>query len=155
MEVWKIVFHSILEIFHSIPFWHFLYTIPKFPFHSIFLSISFHGCRFCITIIIVTFYPNGCSQFGNSELLILKKLLPLSATFQNFRFRVCFRFQPLSSKCFWFHKKINSYHRFHFHIPDTSTITTRKSNQEKEVAAQQDRERCCKDEANPSVLILT
>ena len=35
MEVWKIVFHSILEIFHSIPFWHLPYSIPKFPFHSI------------------------------------------------------------------------------------------------------------------------
>ena len=33
--VWKIVFHSILEIFHSIPFWHLPYSIPKFPFHSI------------------------------------------------------------------------------------------------------------------------
>ena len=40
MEVWKIVFHSILEIFHSIPFWHLPYSIPKFPFHSIFHSIS-------------------------------------------------------------------------------------------------------------------
>ena len=35
VEVWKIVFHSILEIFHSIPFWHLPYSIPKFPFHFI------------------------------------------------------------------------------------------------------------------------
>ena len=32
----KIVFHSILEIFYSISFWHLPYSIPKFPFHSIF-----------------------------------------------------------------------------------------------------------------------
>ena len=31
---WKIVFNFILEIFHSIPFWHLPYSIPKFPFHS-------------------------------------------------------------------------------------------------------------------------
>ena len=41
MEVWKIVFHSIFEIFHSIPFWHLPYSIPKFPFHSIPFSIPF------------------------------------------------------------------------------------------------------------------
>ena len=35
MEVWKIVFHSILKMFHFIPFWHLPYSIPKFPFHSI------------------------------------------------------------------------------------------------------------------------
>ena len=35
MKVWKIVFHSILEIFHSIPFWHHPYFILKFLFHSI------------------------------------------------------------------------------------------------------------------------
>ena len=40
--VWKIVFYSILEIFHSIPFWHLIYSIPKFPFHSIPFSIPFH-----------------------------------------------------------------------------------------------------------------
>ena len=34
--VWKIVFHSILEIFYFILFWHLPYSIPKFPFHSFF-----------------------------------------------------------------------------------------------------------------------
>ena len=37
--------------------------------------------------------------------LILKKLLPLSAPFQYFCFQVCFRFQPLSSKCFCFRRR--------------------------------------------------
>ena len=67
MEVWKIVFHFILEIFHSIPFWQRPYSIPKLPFHSIFNSIPCPGCRFYIIIIIVTFYPNGCSQVENPE----------------------------------------------------------------------------------------
>ena len=40
--VWKIVFYSILEIFHSIPFWYLPYSIPKFSFHSIPFSIPFH-----------------------------------------------------------------------------------------------------------------
>ena len=35
MKVWKIVFHFILKVFHSIPFWHLPYSIPKFLFHSI------------------------------------------------------------------------------------------------------------------------
>ena len=43
MEVWKIVFHSILEIFHSIPFWHLPYCIPKFPFRSIPFHFPFHS----------------------------------------------------------------------------------------------------------------
>ena len=49
MEVWKIVFHSILEIFHSIPFWHLPYSIPKFSIHSISSSIPFHStpCPMC------------------------------------------------------------------------------------------------------------
>jgi len=44
-------------------------------------------------------------------------LLPLPAPYNISRFRVCFHFQPLSSKCFRFHKKFNSFHRFRFHIP--------------------------------------
>ena len=35
-------------------------------------------------------------------------LLPLPAPFQNFRIRVRFRFQPVSSKCFPFHKKLTA-----------------------------------------------
>ena len=102
MEVWKIVFHFILEIFHCIPFWHLPYSIPKFPFHS----IPCPGCRFYI--IIATFYPDGCSRLKIRKRLILKKLLPLPAPFQHFRFWVRFRFQPLSSKCFRFHKKLTA-----------------------------------------------
>ena len=42
LTVWKIVFHSILEIFHFIPFWHLPYSITKFPFDSIPFSIPFY-----------------------------------------------------------------------------------------------------------------
>ena len=85
MEVWKIVFHFILEIFHSIPFWHLPYSIPKFPFHSIFHCI-FHsipcpGCRFYIIIVIVTFYPNGCSQVENPEAPDFEKIASASGSF--------------------------------------------------------------------------
>ena len=43
MEVWKIVFHSMPEIFHSIPFWQLPYSKPKFPFHFPFHSIPCPG----------------------------------------------------------------------------------------------------------------
>ena len=110
MEVLKIVFHCILEIFHSIQ----AYSIPKFLFHSIPCPV----CRFYIIIIIVTFYPNDCSQFENPEAPDFEKILPLPAPFQRFRFRI----QPLSSKCFRFHKKLiastASASSFRFHIPN-------------------------------------
>ena len=115
--VWKYGrLSSISFLKSSIPFWHRPYSIPKFPFHS----ITCPGCRFYIIIIIVTFYPDGCSQVENPEAPDLKKLLPLSAPFQHFRFRVCFRFQPLSSKCFRFHKKVtaSTASSFRFHILD-------------------------------------
>jgi len=45
-------------------------------------------------------------------------LLPLPAPYKVSRFQVCFRFQPLSSKCFRFHKNlIGSTSSFRFHIP--------------------------------------
>ena len=43
MEVRKIVLHSILEIFHFIPFWHLSYSIPKYSFYSIPFSIPYHA----------------------------------------------------------------------------------------------------------------
>ena len=44
--------------------------------------------------------------------MILKKLLPLPAAFQHIRLRVRFRFQPLSSKCFRFHKNLTAFAAF-------------------------------------------
>ena len=55
---------------------------------------------------IVTFYPNGCSQFENPDAPDFEKIAPLPTPFQHFRFRV--RFQPLSSKCFRFYKKLTA-----------------------------------------------
>ena len=74
---WKMVFHSILEIFHFIPFWHLPYSIPKFPFHS----IPCRGCRFYIMIIIVAFYPNDCSQFQNPEATDFEKIASAFSSF--------------------------------------------------------------------------
>ena len=81
MEVWKIVFHFILEIFNCIPFRHLPYSIPKFPFHSIFHSIPCPGCRFYIIIIIATFYPDGCSQVENPEAPDFEKIASASGSF--------------------------------------------------------------------------
>ena len=84
---WNLPFHS--GIFHSEIF---------VPFHS----IPCPGCRFYIIITIVTFYLTVVARLKIRKRQILKKLLPLPAPFQHFRFR----FQPLSSKCFRFHKKL-------------------------------------------------
>ena len=121
MEVWKIVFYSILEIFHFISFWHLPYSIPKFQFHFIPFSFSFHTTP-CLSILLLIlllhFTPTIEARLKIRKRLILKKLLPLSAPFEHFRFRVSFHFQPLSSKCFRFHKKLTaSSFRFHLHIP--------------------------------------
>ena len=83
-SVWKCGRLSfILEIFHSIPFWHLPYSIPKLPFHFPFYSIPRPGCRFyiIIIIIIVTFYPNGFSQLENPESPDFEKIASVSSSF--------------------------------------------------------------------------
>ena len=127
MEVWKIVFHSILKIFHSIPFWHLPYSISKFPFYSIFHSTPYHALFVdsMLLLLLLHFTPTVVASLKIRKRLILKKLLPLPAPFQHFRFRVRFRFQALSSKCFRFLKKLTasaSTFRFHFHIPVCNTL---------------------------------
>ena len=64
------------------------------------LSILYYYCNI--------FTPTVVARLKIRKRLILKKLLPLPAPFQHFRFRVRFRFQPLSSKCFRFHKKLTA-----------------------------------------------
>ena len=120
MEVWKIVFHFILEIFHSTPFWHLPYSIPKFPFRSIFHSISHHALVVDYLLLLLHFTQTVVASLKIRKRLILKKLLPLPAPFQHLRFQVRFRFQSLSSKCFRFHKKSTAFttSSFRFHIPD-------------------------------------
>ena len=109
------IFHSPYRNFCSIPF--------HFPFHS----MPCPGCRFYI-IIIVTFYPNDCSQVENPEAPDFEKIALFPASFQHFCFRVRFRFQPVLLKCFRFHKKLTAFSasassfRFHFHIPGYSTV---------------------------------
>ena len=118
MEVWKIVFHFILEIFHSIPFWH----LPYRYFRSIPFSIPFHalGCRFYIIIviiIIVTFHPNGCSQGENPEAPDFGKIASASGSFSTLSLPSSLptsfiKVLPLP----W--KLTASTSSFRFHIPD-------------------------------------
>ena len=67
MEVWKIVFDSILEIFHSISFRHVIYSIPKFSFHSIPFFIPFHALFLYLLQIIML----HCIRYG-------RRFMPLS-----------------------------------------------------------------------------
>ena len=64
-------------------------------------------------IIIVTFHPNGCSQFENPEAPDFKKNASASS------FRVRFRFRPLFIKVLLLLQKINRFHRFRFRILGT------------------------------------
>ena len=81
MEIWKIVFHFIFEVFYSILASFIFRTEISVPFHSIFHSIPCPGCRFIIIIIIATFYPNGCSQVENSEAPDFEKIATTSGSF--------------------------------------------------------------------------
>ena len=58
--------------------------------------------------LLLHFNPTVEASLKNRKRLILKKMLPLPAPFQHFRFRVRFRFQPLLSKCFRSHKKLTA-----------------------------------------------
>ena len=83
-----------------------------------------------VILLLLHFTPAVAASLKIRMCLILKKLLPLPAPFQHFRFGVCFCFQRLSSKCFHFHKKLTasaSSFRFRFHIPG-STFTIRQQN---------------------------
>ena len=61
-----------------------------------------------IISLLLRFIPTVVASLKIQQRLILKKLLPLPARFQHFRFRVRFRFQPLSSNWFRFHKKLTA-----------------------------------------------
>ena len=115
MEVWKNVFHFILKIFHSIPFWRLLYSTPKFLFHS----IPCPGCRFYI-IIIVTFYPNGCSQVENPEAPDFEKIASASGSFSKLSLPSSLPLPTSFIKVLPLPQKIN---RFRFHIPVSKSTT--------------------------------
>ena len=57
-----------------------------------------------ILLLLLHFTPTVVASLKIRKRLILKKLLPLPAPFQHFRFR----FQSLSSKCFRLHKKLTA-----------------------------------------------
>ena len=111
---WNLPFHSILasSIFH---------IEISIPFHSIFRSIPYHALVVftIIIIIIVTFYPSGCSQFENLEAPDFVKIASASSSFSTLSLPsslplpTCFikvLLLPLS-------KKINCFHRFRFQLP--------------------------------------
>ena len=75
------VFHFILEIFPSILASSIFHTEISVPFHFPFHSIPCPGCRFYIIIIIVTIYPNGCSQVKNPEAPDFEKIASASGSF--------------------------------------------------------------------------
>ena len=62
---------------HSILAFSIVHTEIFVPFYS----IPCPGCRFYIVIIIVTFYPNGCSQVENPEALDFEKIASTSGSF--------------------------------------------------------------------------
>ena len=63
-----------------------------------------------ILLLLLHFTPMVVVRLKIQKRLILRKLLPLPAPFQHFRFRVWFRFQLLSSK--GFHKKLTAFIAF-------------------------------------------
>ena len=97
----------ILYLKSSIPFHSGIFHIP----YRNFCSIPYHAVvvnSILLLLLLLHFTPTVLGSLKIRKRLILKKLLPLPAPFQHFRFRVCFRFQPLSSKCFRFHKKLTA-----------------------------------------------
>ena len=118
MEVWKIVFHFILEIFHSIPFWHIPYrNFRSIPFHFPFHSTPCSGCRFCIIIIIVAFYSNGCSQVENPEAPDFEKIASASGFFSTLSLPSLLPLPTSFIKVLPLPQKINRFHRFRFQLP--------------------------------------
>ena len=104
----SIAFHS--GIFH-IPYQNFR-SIPFFiPYHALVVD-------FILLLLLQHFIPTVVARLKIRKRLILNKLLPLLAYFQHF----CFRFQPLSSKCFHFrfHEKLTA--SSFFHNPATNII---------------------------------
>ena len=104
--VWKcgrlssISFYS--GIFH-IPYRNFRFI----PYHALVVNSI-------LLLLLLHFTPTVLARLKIRKRLTLKKLLPLPAPLQHFRFR----FQPLSLKCFRFHKNITA---SSFHNPELNT----------------------------------
>ena len=113
MEVLKIVFHFILEIgiFH-IPYRNF----RSIPFHFPFHSIPCRGCRSYIIVIIVTFYPNGCSEVENLEAPDFEKIASVSGSFSTLSLPSSLPLPTSFIKVLPLPQKFNRFHRFRFHF---------------------------------------
>ena len=114
--VWKYErLSSIPFLKSSIPFHSGIFHIPYRNFRSIPFSIPYHALvvdsiLLLLLLLLLHFTPTVVASLKIRKRLILKKLLSLPALFQHLRFRIRFRFQPLSLKCFRFrfHKKLTA-----------------------------------------------
>ena len=105
--VWKHERLSSIPFLKSfIPFHTGIFHIP----YRNFRSIPYHALVVdsLLLLLLLHFPPTGVDSLKIRKRLILKKLLPLPASFLHFRFRVRLRFQSLSLKCFRFHKKLTA-----------------------------------------------
>ena len=123
---WNLPFHSILafSVFHT------EISVPiHFPFHSIPCPV----CRFYINIIIVTFYPNGCSQLENPEAPDFEEIASASSSFSTLSLPSSLPLPTLFIKVLPLPltQKINRFHCFHilalkveinFEVKNTSLV---------------------------------
>ena len=72
-------------------------------------------------ILIVTFYPNDCSQFENSEAIDFEKIASASSSFSTLSLLSSLPLPTSFIKVFPLPQKIN---RFHFHISDWNWVRT-------------------------------
>ena len=91
--------------------------MPKFPFHFLYHSIPFPGCRFYTTIIIVTFNPNGCSQFENPEAPDFEKIASASSSFSTLSLPSLLPLSTYFIKVLPLPQKFIRFHRFRFQLP--------------------------------------
>ena len=112
--VWKYgKLSSISFLKSSIPLRHLPYFILKFQFHS----IPCPGCRFYIVIIIVTFYPNGCSQVENPKAPDFEKIASASSSFSTLLLSSSLPLPTSFIKVLPLSQKINRFHRFQLLLP--------------------------------------
>ena len=102
----------------SIPFHFGIFHIPyqNFPFIPFSIdSIPCTGCR--VYIIIVTFYPNGCSQFENAEAPDFEEIASASSSFSTLLLPSSLPLLTSFIKVLPLPQKINCFHRLRFQLP--------------------------------------
>ena len=94
----------------------FIIPPPKF-FRS--TTVPYPGCRFYIIIIIVTFYPNGCSQVENPKAPDFEKVASASGSFSTLLLPSSLPLPTSFIKVLQLPlpQKINRLRRFRFQLP--------------------------------------